>query len=161
MGFMQLIGKPKRKKYTFDEDDREISLELRRARAELREKEFEVQKRMLDLDMRRIERELQELESDTPAMTPEVMLMSILAPTLSGRGLISGPLPQTSTGTPNAATGKNLSDDEIRALIAQFDKKQQKFAAKMPEEVLMQHALRMFPGYDADTYERAIRILKE
>lgn len=154
MAFFGLLNKPRYNGRKFDDEERELSIDLRRQRAELRKKEFEVEKMMLELDMERIHQELQEVRGPDNGLNPEVLLMQLL----TSRGVLN-PLsnqPQPST----VPTVRSLTDDEIRAMIANFDKKQQKFAAKLPDEVLMQHAARIFPGYDAATYERAIRILK-
>ena len=157
VGLLNLFKRKTKPSYTFTDEDRELASEVRKERAALKIKELELDKMALDLEMAQIQAELQQIPGNDGMPDPDQLLMMLLSGRLNLSPLQNGSSPPE---PPEQPAGKELSDDEIRAMIARFSKSQQKIAAKLPEESLRIHAVKMFPGFSQKTYDRAIEILK-
>jgi len=167
----------KAEKYTFSDEDRESSLELRKIRAERKKVLEEIRLEKEKAQLKKVQLELEDFyadeeEEETPAASnmEDVLLMQLLQ-NLGGNGQAqaapgASPFAATHTNPPTevqppaAPVLQNMNDDEITAFINQFDRKQIRMARVMPENVLRTMISQRLP-VDEDTINRAINIIKK
>jgi hypothetical protein len=158
--------------YEFTDDDRRLAKELRQIKQQkkLIEQRIEVARAQAELDD--VMAELAEYEEDDEedqlnpmdfANNPDMMFMQLLSKLVDKN---QTPHQPTQQGTPETqappASGARLSDEEIRAFVAEKLTSEDKTVLKMQgkektKSLIMQH----YPNYDDDTYNRTVQVIYE
>lgn len=150
------------KRHFLSDDDRDASIETRKAISNARARDIIREQERRDLKWEVERQELLARIDDVKASYEEedsggadAMLLQLLG--LTGQP----PAPVVPTGTAtHAPAAQRLTDEEIMNVIDSFDKKAVKIASRMPEQLLLSQLRAKVPGYDEDTYARAVRIVK-
>lgn len=147
---------------------------VERAKRDLAAAQLDLQKARLEFDLKKIRAEMEDYfgeddEEDEPAGDPADMMMATLL-----QGIMKGKQPPVSPQTPpqpqeimvtHVAQEASLDDEQIKQRIDQFiqqyGKKKVLHFAKQPDETLMPILKTQIPGYDEDTYRRALDMLKK
>lgn len=154
--------------HRFNDDERELSLELRRQKAEFSKKkneldlelqrlEFEKRKAQLDADILEAKERVAEFYDDDAEPTDDktdALLTVLLSKILTPAPVAASPSPPTST------MQSSLSDEQLREIIAQVPKQYLKAAKKMPEDTLKGIISARLPGLDTETMNRAVGMIK-
>lgn len=173
MGFFDWF---KRKKATVPHDltdeDRDLSLSVRRNNALIRQKrqelEFERMRLEHQLEIEKLQRELDELraededdeEDDTPDSTDAIMA-ALVGSILQGKAQVpsSQPGPTAQTPTP-ISTQRRYSDEEISVLLEAVPKHYRALIRKLPDDALRARARQYAPDADDESIERAIKSIR-
>jgi len=151
--------------HRIDDEGRMLSIETKKAGANLRAAELRIAQEKMELkwavekaEMEASLRDIQESLNDDNGGDANAMLMQLIAGNM-GAGLSSS---ETAT-TPTTATAAllSLTDEQIMNVIDSFDKTHIRMAAKLPESVLLPQLKQRLPGYDEQTYSRAVALLKD
>jgi len=155
--------------YTFSEEDRSLSKQIRMDRAEIAKKKAE-----LDLANARLEHEKRkaELEADIAEArqrladitdddeddgddSDDLDLNGLLASLFAGQAQAAHPPP------PATPQGTNLTDEQLREIAAKIPATYRTMAKTMSDETLAQLIRARMPGLSEETVSRAVSICRE
>ena len=172
MGLFNLFkqkAKDNRANYDFDIEDREISLELRKKKAEIKKLQLE---RQAELDRLEYERKLYELKADLEDLrgtfeedetdngnnNPDLMLMGLLAKILNKNS------PQSSVEQPpqtqQASNLIKLSDEQINGYLDSLPKHALKIGKSWSDEQIKTFIKANIPNIDEESINRTITLLR-
>jgi hypothetical protein len=168
MGIFDLFKrkeKDNRENHSFDSEDRELSLKLRRQRAELKTLELQRESELQRLEYERKKFQLmdeldelkgvyEEVSEEEPSNNSDNMLMTLLASILAKKE-VSPPLIQ-----PPTTSEINLSDEQIKSYIASIPKVALKIGKSWNDEQLTNFILSNMPNLNKDSINRIITILR-
>jgi len=144
------------KGHTLDDEDRELSRQTRQMRMQAKLFELEEMKVEHEINMKRLQMALQE-EPGGSTSDPWMALAATLAPVLIAKfapGVPDSMQQPSPTVPPNAPA--RLSDDELREMWSAVPKVYRAAARTTPEATLQKIIRGRMPGFDDDTYDRAV-----
>lgn len=174
--FGWLKSERQEKAHAFDKEDRELSLQVRRQKAELAQ-----QRAQLDLELMRLraEREKADLEAqiadararlddmysddepevDNGGSAADAMLMMLMSKMFQSPPAAAPPASQP---TPPSAppSGDSISDEELQEMWEQVPSGYKKLARKMSDEQVAGYIRKQLPNIDTDSMTRALRVVR-
>lgn len=178
MGFISWLFRrkelPPNVNHTFSNEDRELSLTLRRMKAEIKQLELEREKIKAQIEKEKYLAELEDLKAqlyeDIPTepehhgLNPDTLLTTFLL-NLLNKGTIVGNPPSTST-TPNSLTYNSpapleLTPEQIKEIISKVPKQYLKIAKTLTDEQLKRLILGQIPNLSEPSLTFAISLIRE
>lgn len=158
--FRQNQDKDNRSNHMFSDEDRQCSLKLRRMNQELKELELQKQKIQAQAEIDELKAVIADMnKGDEPNdNSTDMLLMSILAPILAGKMQNNVQTSPTVNTSITATSKQELTDDELRDIIEQQDKKYIKLAKLTPKELVKRKVMSLAP-INENEFERAYQIL--
>jgi len=170
--FRRVFGLKQSPGFPFDDRDREASMAMRQSRAELTRLKNELEKQRLMLEHEKeklrlevdIEEQRQHLEDLTGSEDEEPaeqsgsvadgMLMML------AQKILTPAAAQPPTTQQPTSTTTSMSDEQLREILETVPSKYLKLARSMSDDSLRGIIVSRLPGIDADTCNRAIRMVK-
>lgn len=157
--------KSKKPNYVFKEEDRDISADFRKKRAELSIKEMELNSKLkqaeLELKLREVEEHLNSFdendEEDFPEdkLNPDAMLMLLLTNIFKNNQQPQQPTQQ------QPPLKNNLTDEQIREVIKNLPPRAIKIAKGLDDDTLRTYIINQMPNIDDESIKRGITALRE
>lgn len=177
MGLFNFLTKDKevkQKNYTFSDEDREFSKEIRERKKQielakldeqysLEKLRLEKQKLELQRDIDKIKEEYEDDEDipDVSDNSAENELIKLFAPMLIKNINQPAPVPQTTSSASETPLPKNsVSDAELNSLWDKTPLQAKQFVKTITDEELKIHLAKQLPNADADTINRAVSIIR-
>ena len=166
--------KDKRANHTFNDGDREVSVEIRQKKKELEllklERENELSKLKMFKAKLELENEIEELQEamadNTDDMQPETdgttELIKLFAPLLlkninPSASVLDVPIQSFS---PLQEQKLSLSDEQLKEIWNRTPEMAKNYAKKAPDDTISKLILSQMPNIDADTLARALKLIK-
>lgn len=177
MGIFDFFRRPK-VNHTLDDRDRELSAKIRTSQAELKQRRAELEMRQLEQrlavenqrlanDLARLQREYEELTEDDIPDEPEsgnaldMMLMALVSRALPNpQQVAQPPTVTTTTAPPSSPAEVSISDEQFQEFWDSLGMFKQRMARKMSDDQLRTVIRGQVPNVDAESIERAIRIVR-
>lgn len=177
MGLFNLFNKNKevkQKSYTFSDEDREFSKEIRERKKQielskldeqynLEKLRIEKQKLELQRDIDKIKEEYEEDEDlpDVSNDSTENELIKLFAPMLIQNMNKNKPVsPNNSSASETPLPKNSVSDAELHSLWDKTPQQAKEFVKTITDEELKIYLARQLPNADADTLNRAVSIIR-
>jgi hypothetical protein len=158
--------------YTFLEEDRGLSLEIRRSKSEIAKQKQQLELEVMKLEAERtklqLQAEIEEARQRIQDMTEDsetshgsnpadVMMMALLSKVMGGNAAPVAPsgLPPSPINN-HEAPRENYSDEQIQQLWNNVPKEIKKIARGMSEEQIGDFVSKQMPQVDSDTRTRII-----
>jgi vacuolar-type H+-ATPase catalytic subunit A/Vma1 len=178
MGFITNIIhaiRDKRKVYPFDEQDRNVSVEIRKQRAEISKKKAELELEVAKLETEKKKQELEleiaetkaalddfyEDDTDTETDDPTNALMQMFL----SKFMLNNQVTPNNTGTVDTlsvpvSSQVHLEDNQIKAIVKKVPKQYLKLAKEFNDTQLSNYIKGQIPNVDDDTILRTTRVLR-
>lgn len=162
MGLLSFF-RQKPKGLEFDDNDRAMSLEVRRAKRDLLQTRQQLEVERTRLEIEKIRAEIDEIrgqfeddedEPEQSATSPESMLSGILMAAMANKQQQQPPAPVAQAIPP-----AELTDEEIKRLIDSFPKHQVKLFRSLPDDTKINLIRSKMPNLGQDTINRALQML--
>jgi DNA polymerase III delta prime subunit len=157
--------------YSFVEEDRNLSLDIRRSKSEIAKAKQQLELEVMKLEAERTKLQLQaeieeakqrildlqnEDESGTSSNPADVMMMALLSKVMGGgNSQASTPLPPTPT-VPMETPQINLSNDQIEDMWANIPKEIKKLARGMTEEQIGDFVSKQMPNINSESRTKIV-----
>lgn len=172
MGFFDWFKKKKATvPHDLNDDDRDLSLQVRRNNALIRQKrqelEFERMRLEHQLEIEKLQRELDELraegeddeEDDAPDGTDAIMA-ALVGSILQGKNPVVSPNQGPQQPETIVPKTRKYSDEEIRVLLEAVPKHYRAIMKKLPDDALLARARQYAPDADEESLNRAISMVR-
>lgn len=168
----------RQKHYTFDNEDRKASAEIREANKRAQLSKIERQRKLdelaADLEIERLNAELEELRSDREELDLDLeeedsvgsALVKAFAPLVvqklsqNANPVVSAANSQPSTIPPPAETTGYYSDQDLQKIWDATPEQYKKVAQKLPDRVIREYVRKQLPNTTDDDLDRAIAIIR-
>lgn len=152
--------------HLFNDDERQLSLEVRRQRADLKQMQIELQRQTIEMQRLRNQEQIEEMrerlgyydddkEEEGENSIEKMLMMAVLSKMQGTAQPLTNPSPAT-TVQPKTS----LSDDEIEKIVSSIPKIQKKMLLVMSDDKIAEIIKQRIPNIDDDSIHRGIHTLR-